>query len=361
MLRGKLRLFFLILLPKFYDMTIEQRIEAFTTLGDLIRQELSNSSEEFETIITKAKVHNQWFAPRFTRIALNSIANLLKKESLESWVLQYESEMFEESPLKVGVIMAGNIPLVGFHDFLSVLISGKVFKGKLSSQDEFLLPYIAEKLIDIEPEFGSKIEFVPHLLKDFDAVIATGSNNSARYFDYYFGKYPHIIRKNRNSVAIISDEDTEDDLKKLADDVFLYFGLGCRSVSKIFVPKGYSIPTILEQFNHYMFLHEHTKYFNNYEYNKSIFLLNKIPHFDNGFHLITENASYASPVSVLNYEEYEDLDSLERRLIMENEQIQCIVGGDKVTISHEKFGNSQYPSLSEYADNKDVISFLGSL
>ena len=257
--------------------------------------------------------------------------------------------------------MAGNIPLVGFHDFLSVLISGKVFKGKLSSQDEFLLPFLADKLIDIAPDFQSKIIFVSHLLKDFDAVIATGSNNSARYFDYYFGKYPHIIRRNRNSIAVIIGNETKEQMEKLADDVFLYFGLGCRSISKVFVPKGYDITLILDAFQHYAYLHEHTKYFNNYEYNKSIFLLNKVLHLDNGFCLLTQRDTYASPVSVLYYEEYDQLEVLEQRLMMEKEQVQCIVGGEKVNIEHENFGNSQYPALSEYADNVDIMSFLGSL
>lgn len=342
-------------------MTIEQRINAFVQLGDAIRKGLSEQENDFEDIIIKAKVHNPWFEPRFTRIAFQSIAELLTEKKLIAWVKNYEPSFFVESKLRIGVIMAGNIPLVGFHDFLSVLISGKVFKGKLSSQDEFLLPYIAQKLIAIEPAFESKIEFVPHLLKDFDAIIATGSNNSARYFDYYFAKYPHIIRRNRNSVAVITGNETKEQLEKLADDVYLYFGLGCRSISKIFVPANYSIPHLLEHFQHYVFLHEHTKYFNNYEYNKSIFLLNQVPHFDNGFHLITQSDAYASPVSVLYYEEYNKLEDLERRLLVENNQVQCIVGGAKLKIEHEKFGNSQYPGLSEYADNVDVITFLGGL
>ena len=342
-------------------MTIEQRIEAFVQLGKLIRKGLNEQSEDFKSIIIKAKVHNPWFDPRFTKIALGAIADLLTEMKLSGWVKAYSQDFFEESDMKVGVIMAGNLPMVGFHDFLSVLISGKVFKGKLSSQDEFLLPFIAELLISIEPAFQSKIVFVPHLLKDFDAVIATGSNNSARYFDYYFGKYPHIIRSNRNSVAVITGEETKEQLHKLADDVYMYFGLGCRSISKLFVPKAYDVTKLLDEFQHYMFLHEHTKYFNNYEYNKSIFLLNKVPHFDNGFSLLTKNSSYASPVSVLYYEEYEQLESLEQRLKMENEQIQCVISGGELGIKHDIFGKSQYPSLSEYADNVDIISFVGSL
>jgi len=342
-------------------MTKEQRIEAFIQLGNLIRKDISEKTEEFEALIIKAKVHNPWFYPRFTKYAFQSIADLLTKERLNKWVSNYPNSYFDESEVKVGVIMAGNIPMVGFHDFISVLISGKVFKGKLSSQDEHLLPFLAEKLIQIEPAFNSKIEFIPHLLKDFNAIIATGSNNSARYFDYYFGKYPHIIRRNRNSVAILTGDESDSELNLLADDVYLYFGLGCRSVSKVFVPEGYNLPHLLDHFNHYMFLHEHTKYFNNYEYNKSIFLLNKVPHFDNGFHLITESTSYASPVSVLYYEEYNDLDVLERRLMIENEQIQCIVSGENVNIEHENFGFTQKPGLTEYADNVDVMSFLGTL
>ena len=342
-------------------MTIENRIQAFVKLGDIIRKGLQEQQSDFEDIIVKAKVHNPWFAPRFTRIALQSIADLLTEENLNVWVSAYPKTYFKESTLRMGVIMAGNIPLVGFHDFLSVLISGKTFKGKLSSQDEYLLPFITDKLVKIEPAFKDKIIFIPHLLKDFDAVIATGSNNSARYFDYYFGKYPHIIRRNRNSVAVLTGDETNEQLEKLADDIFIYFGLGCRSISKIFVPKAYDVTKILDAFEHYVFLHEHTKYFNNYEYNKSIYLINGIPHLDNGFCLLTENTAYSSPVSVLYYEEYEDINSLERRLLTENKQIQCIVGGEKLNILHEKIGNSQYPNLDEYADNVDVIKFIGDL
>jgi len=342
-------------------MIIEDRIQAFVKLGDIIRKGLQEQQSDFEDIIVKAKVYNPWFAPRFTRLALQSIADLLTEENLNAWVSAYPKTYFKESTLRMGVIMAGNIPLVGFHDFLSVLISGKTFKGKLSSQDEHLLPFITDKLIEIEPAFKDKIIFIPHLLKDFDAVIATGSNNSARYFDYYFGKYPHIIRRNRNSVAVLTGDETKEQLEKLADDIFIYFGLGCRSISKIFVPKAYDVTKILDAFEHYVFLHEHTKYFNNYEYNKSIYLINGIPHLDNGFCLLTENTAYSSPVSVLYYEEYEDINSLERRLLTENKQIQCIVGGEKLNILHEKIGNSQYPNLDEYADNVDVIKFLGDL
>ncbi len=342
-------------------MTLENRIQAFVKLGAFIRKGLQEPQSDFEDIIVKAKVHNPWFAPQFTRIAMHAIAGWLTKENLQKWVSAYPEEYFAESDIKVGVIMAGNIPLVGFHDFLSVLISGKNFKGKLSSQDRHLLPFLAEKLIDIEPDFREKIVFVPHLLKDFDAVIATGSNNSARYFDYYFGKYPNIIRRNRNSVAVLTGEESKEDMRKLADDIFMYFGLGCRSVSKIFVPKDYDFPALLDEFESYAFLHEHTKYFNNYEYNKSIYLINKVPHFDNGFCLLTENAAYASPVSVVYYEEYDDMKAIERRLMLESEQLQCIVGSEKLKIKHENFGNSQYPTLSEYADNVDVIRFLGSL
>jgi hypothetical protein len=341
-------------------MTLEQRISAFARLGDEIRAGL-DGKPDFEEIIIKAKVHNPWFDPRFTRIALQSIADWLSSEKLQNWTATYPENYFDEAETKIGVIMAGNIPLVGFHDFLSVLISGKVFKGKLSSQDEFLLPFLADKLIEIEEGFRDKIIFVSHLLKDFDAVIATGSNNSARYFDYYFGKYPHIIRRNRNSAAVLEGDESEEQLQALADDVFLYFGLGCRSVSKIFVPEKYDLTRLLDAFTAYEFLHEHTKYFNNYEYNKSIFLLNKVPHLDNGFCLLTENESLASPVSVLHYEEYDDLEVLQRRLLTESAQIQCVAGGEKLHIPHEKFGNTQYPRLDEYADNVDVINFLGGL
>ena len=347
-------------------MKISNRIVAFAKLGQQIEQ-LNNGTAEsllqndFNDLLIKVEQFNPWFTQKYLHLAFENIIKMLDNSALESWVNNYSEYKFEDSNVRVGVIMAGNIPLVGFHDFLSVLISGKSFLGKLSSNDQFLLPYISKMLINIENKFDSKIKFAEHLMKDFDAVIATGSNNSSRYFDYYFGKYPHIIRRNRNSVAVLTGDETKEQLEKLADDIFIYFGLGCRSISKIFVPKAYDVTIILDAFEHYVFLHEHTKYFNNYEYNKSIYLINGIPHLDNGFCLLTENTAYSSPVSVLYYEEYEDINSLERRLLTENKQIQCIVGGEKLNILHEKIGNSQYPNLDEYADNVDVIKFLGDL
>jgi len=347
-------------------MNLSNRINAFAKLGQQIEQLNNGTSEsllqnDFNDLLIKAEQFNPWFTQKYLYLAFDNIIKMLDKLALENWVYSYSDYKFEDSNIRVGVIMAGNIPLVGFHDFLSVLISGKVFLGKLSSNDQFLLPFISNMLINIEKEFENKIQFAEHLMKDFDAVIATGSNNSSRYFDYYFGKYPNIIRSNRNSVAILTGEETNEQLEALGRDIFFYFGLGCRSVSKLMLPAGYSIPHLLDNLEKYNFVREHTKYLNNYEYNKSLLLINKEPHFDNGFLILRENGALASPISIINYEYYSDLDAEIRRFSMKNDDIQCVLSEVKDIKNVVSLGESQSPSLMEYADNVDVISFIEGL
>jgi hypothetical protein len=223
------------------------------------------------------------------------------------------------------------------------------------------LPFVAEKLVSIEPMFETKIGFESHVLKGFDAVIATGSNNSARYFDYYFGKYPHIIRQNRHSVAIITGNEGTDRLKELGKDVFNYFGLGCRNVSKVLLPENYPIPQLLDQFQSYYSILQHNKYVNNYEYNKSLYLINKQAHLDTGFLLLVENTALSSPVGVLHYEYYSDLNTAIRQLKTMEDQIQCVLSEEKGVNNAIIFGESQKPGLMDYADNVDVMRFLGGL
>jgi hypothetical protein len=270
--------------------------------------------------------------------------------------------LLHNHPKKVAVVMAGNIPLVGFYDFMCVLISGNIFIGKLSSQDKFLLPAIAKELTNIEPSVSKYIVFTEERLPAFVAVIATGSNNSSRYFEYYFGKYPHIIRKNRNSIAILNGKESKEDIDFLADDIFLYFGLGCRNVTKIFVPEGYDFTMLKKALRKYKdCLSMHSKYMNNYDYNKSIFLINQIPHTDLGFCLLKEDVSIASPISVLNYEYYINISDVINSISINRDNIQCLVAGKTYTNYTVPFGKSQQPELFDYADGVDTMEFLISL
>ena len=252
--------------------------------------------------------------------------------------------------------MAGNIPLVGFHDFLSVLLIGDHFVGKLSSNDNILLPFLAEELINIQPEFSNRIEFTKDRLPQFDKVIATGSNNTARYFEYYFKDKPHIIRKNRNSVAVLQGNETNEQLKALGEDIFQYFGLGCRNVSKLFVPKGYNFDVFFEAMYAYRDVINHHKYANNYDYNKAVYLMSSVKLLDNAFLLLKEDLNFSSPIGTLFYEFYSDEVQLQNRVKQEEENIQCIVGTHK--FSEVDFGKAQHPELTEYADGVDTIKFL---
>ena len=333
-------------------MNLSKRIDAFSKLGEAIY----DNKEKL-----KLGNHNPWFTDENIEFALNEVSSSLNKIDLESWTSEYPEIEKEIKAKRIAVITAGNIPLVGFHDFISVLISGNIFKGKLSSKDDFLLPYIIDLLIDIEPEFKDHIFISEGKLADFDAVIATGSNNSARYFNYYFGKYPHIIRKNRNSAAVITGNETEEDLSFLADDIFLYFGLGCRSVSKLFLPESYDLDHIFKHSLKYKNIINHNKYANNYDYNRAIYLMNLTEFKDNGIMLMKEDLNYASPISVVFYENYSDINNLKKRLDSEKELIQCVVSHEGIFSGSVNFGESQKPKLWDYADNIDTVNFLMNL
>jgi len=353
-------------------LNIEKRIHAFIRLGEILRYKKDESSDKdfsdsindkivsLNNAVLKSHHYNNWFIEENVRFAIQSIAVTLTKENLIHWIKKYSFPVVVK-PKKIAVIMAGNIPLVGFHDFLCVLISGNYFIGKLSSDDKFLLPAIAELLIAIEPGFANLIEFTESKLEKFDAVVATGSNNTSRYFEYYFGKYPHIIRKNRNAVAILDGSETREELSFLADDIFMYYGLGCRSVSKLYVPKDYNFSELLLVAEKYRLLSQHHKYFNNYEYNKAIFLINNITHMDSGFVICREDETIASPISVLNYEYYSDLKTLSEKLQNEKEKLQCIVGHPVESLQPIPFGQAQKPMLWNYADGIDTIEFLNGL
>lgn len=348
----------------------KKRINAFSRLGEFLRllgndaleDEQGNNNVQFKNlvkVIEDSYLHNGWFLEENVRHMLLSLGKSMTKTSLEEWTSKYQGGLDNENKVKtVAVVMAGNIPAVGFHDWLTVLMSGNRVLAKLSSDDNKLIPAISELLISIEPEFESLISFTDGKLSDFDAVIATGSGNTGRYFDYYFGKYQNIIRKNRNGVAVLSGNETTDDFEQLADDVFMYFGLGCRNVSKLFVPKNYDFTPMLDVFSKREEISNHHKYFNNYEYNKAIYLVNSRPHLDAGNILLVEDNAFASPVSVLYYEEYSDLSNLNRRLMMEQASIQCVISHNPKVNTKLVFGQSQQPQLWDYADGVDTVEFL---
>lgn len=328
-------------------------IDAFKKLGGCLASPHWLDDRFGETIARQYR-ENSWFTPEFCRYALAAIAKMLASEALDAYYACYKDVAPAEDPRKrVAVISAGNIPVAAFHDFFCILVSGNDYQGKLSSQDKYLLPVLAQALIEIEPRFAERISFVDKIA-NFDAVIATGSNNSARYFSYYFDKYPHILRKNRNSVAVLDGTETDEELRLLADDIYLYFGLGCRSISKLFVPKGYDfVPflRILTQESQPIALHN--QFNNNLDYQKAVHLMNQIPYMDAGTFLLVENENYASPIGMVYYEYYDDLQHVKQRLTNDAEQLQCIVGH-----CAEPFGNAQNPSLLQYPDGIDVFQFI---
>ena len=336
-------------------LTSNQRIAAFEAL----RHIMAKPDEQLSALIGSAHQYNAWFTPQSAQMALSAIAGMLNKKDLEKW-LENESGNAEIKMRSIGLILAGNIPIVGFHDILCVLASGHKALIKLSSQDQKFIPYILNKLVEIEPDFGLQISYIDRL-KDFDAVIATGSNNTSRYFDYYFSKVPHIIRKNRNSVAILNGEESKEELKALGHDIFDYFGLGCRNVSKLYVPKSYNFRKFFESIEEFKPIADHHKYNNNYDYNKSIFLVNQDKHLDNGFLLLKEDSRFVSPLAVLYYEEYQNIEELGSVLLKNEYLIQCIVSNSKLPLSTVPFGQSQCPSLVDYADGVDTMKFLREL
>lgn len=336
-------------------MTIESRIQALVQLGSLLNKHVDLKCEmdsELELAINRASVYNGWFTPKNIRKALASIVDMLSEEHLKAWSGAYKLE----GDKRVAIIMAGNIPLVGFHDLLSVLISGHSALVKMSSDDNQLLPVIVEELKTIEPSFVDKIQFTKDKMENFDAVIATGSDNSARYFEHYFGKFPNIVRKSRTSVAILDGTESKKELEGLANDVFQYFGLGCRSISKLFLPKDYNLNLLFNAFYSYKEVIDNKKYGNNFDYNKAVYLMGQHEITENGFLIMKQETALKSPVSVLHYELYDDLDLIHSLVADYQEKIQCVVGKGFVP-----FGKAQCPSLEDYADGIDTMAFLQSL
>lgn len=315
--------------------------------------------DDFIKLIQLSQSHNGWYTPEQVYFAIKSWADALTEENINKWLSNYSFDSVQDDKKEktVALILAGNIPLVGFHDFLSVLITGNKALIKTSSNDQHLLPFLAKYLIFIDESLKDKITFTEGKLENFDTVIATGSNNTARYFEYYFKNKPSIIRKNRNSVAVLNGQETKEDLEALGEDIFRYFGLGCRNVSKIFVPKEYKFDGFFEAIFKYQDVIHYEKYANNYDYNKAVFLMSNFKLLDNGFLTIKEDPSYASPISSVFYEFYETIEDLQNRLEADAEQIQCIVSNNLIKNSIS-FGKTQTPELWDYADNIDTISFL---
>jgi len=352
-------------------MLLEDRIKSFVKLGHLFNQldslknklitgdsKFNDFIEAFNMQLNRAHEFNGWFTKKNVLHAFRTWSNTLSEENLNKWTKTYN--LNSSSKKTVALITAGNIPLVGFHDFLTVLISGHRVLVKQSSNDKYFLPLIAKFLEFTNPKFKEYIAFTDNELNGFDAVIATGSNNTSRYFDYYFGKYPHIIRKNRNSVAILTGNETEDELSKLADDIFIYFGLGCRSVSKLVVPKNYDFDKLFKAVFKFKDLINYVKYQHNYDYNKAIYLMSNFKLLENGFLILKEDQSYSSPIATLFYEYYDDLNKLKNKLSKDKDAIQCIVSNSNISNSIQ-FGNTQQPQLWDYADGVNTLEFLTSL
>ena len=344
---------------------------SFVELGNFLRQfSLEKNTKDvsvlqndlfyvdFISLVELSQSHNGWFTPEQVYFSVQSWAKALTETNLNQWLSPYDFS--KTTPKKIGLVLAGNIPLVGFHDFLSVLISGHDVLVKTSSNDQHLLKFLAKYLISIQPELNSKITFVEGKLEGFDAVIATGSNNTARYFEFYFKDKPSIIRKNRNSVAVLDGTESHEDLVGLGEDIFRYFGLGCRNVSKLFVPKDYNFDAFFKAMYEYREVIQYEKYANNYDYNKAVFLMSNFQLLDNEFLTIKEDSSYASPISSVFYEFYENLDEIKNRLNTDAEQIQCVVSNNLIENS-VSFGQTQQPKLWDYADNVDTLAFLSKI
>ena len=344
-------------------MNLNDRIELVSELGQFFKKYLDtnydNTNDDnliaFEKTIQQGKLNNPWFTDQNMKVNLSYWAEKLNKYDLTQWMNNYDT--MNVSSKSVAIIMAGNIPLVGFHDFLSVFLSGHNSIIKLSSNDKHILPFLTNLMISINNELSKKIIYIEGKLQGYDAVIATGSNNTSRYFEYYFKNKKSIIRKNRNSIAVLDGSENEDDLSLLGVDIFTYFGLGCRSISKLYVPENYCFDLFFNSIFKWNDLINSHKYANNYDYNKAIYLMSEYKFFDNGFFMVKEGSELHSPISTINYEFYNDISALKQKIKADDKDIQCIVSNTEIE-NKINFGETQKPSLSQYADNIDVVEFL---
>ncbi|WP_299052615.1 acyl-CoA reductase [uncultured Polaribacter sp.] len=351
--------------------SIQNRIAAFAKLGAFLGQFSVNGIKKSKNIehnelffdgflhqLKIAQEKNSWFTKENILFALESWSKALTQKNITDFIESVKTP--QKDTKKVAIIMAGNIPLVGFHDFLSVLLSGHHVLVKQSSNDKYLLPFLAKYLEYVEESFKGTITFTTEKLENFDAVIATGSNNTARYFEYYFKNKPSIIRKSRNSVAVLTGNETEEDFINLSDDIFQYFGLGCRSVSKLYVPKNYNFDAFFNGMYSKKEMINNAKYANNYDYNKAVYLMSLFDLLENGFLMIKEDKSYASPIATVFYEYYDHLDDLKLKIEQDKEKIQCVVA--KGFVENEiAFGQTQHPKLNDYADGINTLEFLSEI
>ena len=344
---------------------MEKEVVAFLKLKDFLVDFLNDRKnplylskyQELDNLVEQCFLYNGWFTKENVLKSLQGIVLLLEENKLKEFCKQIN---IAKTPKTVAVIMAGNIPAVGFHDFMCVLLSGNKILIKPSSDDKFLTNFFVDFLKEVEPLFMDRILFAEGKLQNFDAVIATGSNNSALYFERYFGKYPHIIRKNRSSVAILSGKESRVELTLLGNDVFNYYGLGCRNVSKLFVPKGYKFDAFYESIFCFSEVLMNKKYANNYEYNRAIYLLNQEKFLDNNFLIIRQSDSLHSPIGVLFYEEYESIDKVSDRIQKQEGELQCIVSAIPLPFKTISFGNTQSPVINDFSDNVNTIHFLNN-
>jgi len=344
-------------------MTQEKRIGALVKTGKKL-QELLQAGDKANPDLTSTMLRvqqvNPWFTVEEQKRALQGIIHLLDENKMHEWAGLYPGLKKNAAPKTVGVIMAGNIPLVGFHDFLCVIVSGHKLEAKCSTEDNILLPWFYKLLLEADASIDYQVNFTERIT-NIDAVIATGSNNTARYFEYYFGKYPHIIRKNRNGVAVITGDESSESLQLLGNDIFSYFGMGCRNVSKLYVPHGYNFDRLFSALQPFDGIMQHNKYMNNHDYQSTLLLMNLEKFLTNNFLIVKEGSSYATPVGVLNFEYYHDMEHLVRHLAKDRELIQCIVSAKPAEPGWLPFGKSQLPGLLDYADGVDTMRFLEEL
>ena len=341
-------------------MNTENQVLGLIKLSGYIKAFLAKKPDDYneddvniELLLKKSEIENPWFTIDNQKFALRQWTDLLTEENIKNWLQNYSISKVSK---KVGLILAGNIPLVGFHDVISVILSNHIPLIKLSSKDKTMLPFLLKKWKEFSND-AIQFEFVERL-ENFDAVIATGSNNTARYLEYYFKNHLNIIRKNRTSIAVLKGDETEEELQLLANDIFQYFGLGCRNVTRIFIPKDFVIDRLFESFLDFQDIINHNKYANNYDYNRAVYLLNQDKFWDNNFVMLKEDDKLFSPLSVINFSRYESLDEV-KNFIAENEaDIQCIVAKDDLGLNSISFGEAQSPSLDTYADNVDTMKFL---
>ncbi|MDT0644057.1 acyl-CoA reductase [Zunongwangia sp. F363] len=350
-------------------MTFHERKSHFAELGKFMGKfplsskeipEIDSEKEEFfnrmNQKIDSAIHYNGWFTRENVIFALRQWSIALTPDNLEKWLSRYDT-IGQSEPKTVAVIMAGNIPLVGFHDFICVLMAGHKVLIKQSGNDKQLLPLLVEYLIFLNPEFKDLIRFTDDRMKNFDAVIATGSNNTSRYFEYYFKDKPSIIRKNRNSVAVLTGKESKKQLQELSEDIFRYYGLGCRNVSKLYVPENYDFDDFFKAMYNWNYIINQAKYSNNYDYNKAVYLMSEFKLLDNGFLILKEDESFGSPIATLFYEKYTSEEELRNKLQQEKEKLQCVVSGG-FTENEVEFGKTQHPELWDYADDVDTMDFL---